>query len=58
MDSKLGSHPANSRNSQNDRDLQPTDVLTTAAEGAEHIRVDWRLVIAYLAIAVAALLLI
>jgi hypothetical protein len=58
MVNKLESQPVSGRNLQKIQDIPPNELLWTAPEAGEHVRLDWRLVLAYLAIAVAALLLL
>jgi hypothetical protein len=41
-----------------DIDLASTELIPVAADGAERVRVDWRLVLAYLSVGVAALFLL
>ena len=46
-----------SHTADEDPELTSTDLIPAAADGGERVRVDWRLVLAYLSVGVAALFL-
>ena len=58
MDTILDSQVATQRNNNQDMDLRPNNILAVEVEGAARVRVDWRLVVAYLATGVVALMLL